>query len=403
MSLFEPFGVPEQQGLRSETRRVLAADRVNCEIRKARTDPDASSNHAWHTYHELGRHGLLAPHWPETYGGRGAPVTALGAVTEEIALAGVPDSAHVNTVCNIGATLLQFGTPEQKAHYLPRFASGEFIGCVLYSELEAGSDLGTLTTSAVPTGTGWRLNGSKLWNVLAPEATVGICAARVDDGRNQYAQISLFLVPLSDQFVGVQPVNTVSPETLYVVNLNNLHIPADALVGTPGMGWEMINAVLPLERNGLIYYGRARRWLYLAYQLLTESDIQPSDRLMADLDILDGQLEAARTYAWTGFHLLHEGEDIHAHSANAKWWASELAASTADVCRQAVQQCALDPTAANSEAATELRLALRQRPSLTLAAGTSEILLTIASENLLGECADGAQPQRLAEATVGKG
>ncbi|MFD1052286.1 acyl-CoA dehydrogenase family protein, partial [Kibdelosporangium lantanae] len=176
-------------------------------------------------------------------------------VAEEIALAGVPDSARINTIDNIGSTVLAVGTDQQRAGYLLPMARGRMLGCVLFSEPGVGSDLAALRTTASRTADGWRVSGTKTWTVGADWADVGVCAART--GSSKYADVSLFLVPMGADGVRVEPVPGVNPESFHRVFLD-VDLPSDALLGEVGQGWQLLNDALGLERTGIPFWGRAR-------------------------------------------------------------------------------------------------------------------------------------------------
>ncbi|WP_086782768.1 acyl-CoA dehydrogenase family protein [Crossiella equi] len=325
--------------------RTTAQDRFAAEVRDllARTPREQACR-------ALGERGWLAPDWPVESGGSGLGLVEAAIVTEELALAGVPDSLRVNSIDNLGATVRTAGTPEQRRELLPGLARGELLGCVLYSEPEAGSDLAALTTTARREGTDWVLEGVKTWNVGADLAQVGVCAARTSP--ETYTGLSLFLVPMAE--VRVSQVPGLNPEPFCRVVLDGLRLPASALLGPEGGGWPLITEALALERTGLCFAARARRW----WRLLGESDPE-----------LEEELAAARLLAWRCVHQLAEDGDASGTAA-AKWLNSELATRVAG---RAWLQSTVDE---------ELRAALREAPGLTLAAGTSEMMLATIAEGM---------------------
>lgn len=370
---------PEQKRLRGDVNELLHSaviQRELAETRMARSQP-----HPKNTYRALGRRGWLAINWPTHYGGQGATITEAAIIAEEMALAGVPDSARVNTIENAGATLLSVGTAEQKKTYLPAMAAGDVLCCVLYSEPDAGSDLGSLATHAEPSGSGWRLVGEKLWNVGARAASFGVCAARTGEGASKYADISLFMVPLDAEGVHIEEIPSFNPEALHRLVFDGTWLPADALIGPLGGGWQLISDALVLERTGVNFYGRARRWLDLLAPLGTAVS-----GFAEQLERLEAELPAARLLTWRCVELLAQGEDASVAGAAAKWRTSVLAAQVVRLAWQIRAHLGSDAGDAFS-APSELACALHEAPGLTIAAGTSEMMLATVSSALIANMA----------------
>ncbi|MGA4838923.1 acyl-CoA dehydrogenase family protein [Streptomyces sp. G45] len=390
--------------LRTRTRELLALPFVRDELTRVWRSDAGACPHPAAVYRLLGEHGLLAPHWPRRYGGLGLSAYASATVAEELALHGVPDSVRVNTVDNAGATLLMAGTPEQCDRHLPGMARGATVFSVLYTEPDVGSDLGGLTSRAVPEpGGGWRLNGTKVWNARTSVAEYGILAARVaghgadgdGDGdragdrvgdRVGFAGIALFVVGLDAPGVRVEPVDTINHERLFRVRLHDVRLPGDALVGRPGQGWPLLTRALGLERTGINFAARARRW----YDQLT-AGLRARGRLddacrEHGLRRLDAEIRAARLLSWRAVRDVERGCPNAAAAAAAKWWASELAQRTAWLAWRLLGP-APDPPDSDPHF-PDLCLAAREAPGLTLAAGTSEVLLTTVATELM----DGGDP-----------
>ncbi|MFI6585182.1 acyl-CoA dehydrogenase family protein [Embleya sp. NPDC050493] len=379
--------ITDDADVRARVRRILDRPRL-CEEREEIWTAAAAGGgdlpHAEATYRALGAAGLLAPHWPRAYGGLHADPYAAATVAEELALHGVPDSVRVNTVDNAGATLLAAGTPEQRARHLPGMAAGTTAFAVFYTEPEVGSDLGALATRAEPTGNGWRLNGAKAWNARTSSAEFAICAARTPGGGNKYADISLFVLPLSAPGVHITAIPTINPEVFFHVRLDDVALPHDALVGRPGQGWSLLSQALGLERTGICFAGRARRWLDRLIAALRAGGRLGAAEERHALRALDARVEACRLLAWRAVQDVAERRTGASSAAAAKWWASELAQHVAWLSWEL-----LGPPPAGSAGHPlfpDLLLAVREAPGLTLAAGTSEVLLnTVAADLLDGE------------------
>ncbi|MGI9598438.1 MAG: acyl-CoA dehydrogenase family protein, partial [Acidimicrobiales bacterium] len=125
---------------------------------------------------------LLAPNWPAEYGGGGLTHIEHVVLNEEFARRGVPTSGPNDgfSIGMVGNTILAWGSEEQKAHYIPRILSGEYVWCQGYSEPNAGSDLANLGCKADLDGDEWRINGQKIWTSSGQTANWIFVLARTD-------------------------------------------------------------------------------------------------------------------------------------------------------------------------------------------------------------------------------
>ncbi|MFG2684055.1 amino acid adenylation domain-containing protein [Streptomyces sp. NPDC048392] len=389
-----------QRQLRGEVRALLAAPDAQEELAAlgAGAAPGAPEAHPWRLYRRLGAGGLVAPHWPVRYGGRGLGWTEAGIVAEELALHGVPDTAIVNGVYNFGQAVRAVGTPAQRQRWLPAVASGRLVATALLTEPDAGSDLAGLRTKAVRTVDGWELSGTKIWNAKVHLAEVAICVARTGPG-DGYAGISLFLVPLRGPGVRSTALDTTNVETLYEVVFDGLVVGDDHLLGAVGEGWPLLVDVLTLERAGLGYHGRARRWLTALTEHVHRLDGPAGPEAARELPALWRRLKAGRELAWQAVRELDAaGTDAAAvPAAVAKWFNTELASDIVELAHTA------DGDLAGGASASMLVPAHREAVGLTLAAGTSEMMLQITQTALrtrlsgsaeLREVSHGAGTQR---------
>jgi alkylation response protein AidB-like acyl-CoA dehydrogenase len=357
-----------QHQLRADVHQLLSEPDIIADAEAHRPVGFGENNtYPAHTYQRLGERGWLAINWPVEYGGRGGSLVDAAIIAEELALHGIPDSVRVNTIDNAGATILAAGTAEQKARFLPRIARGELTVSVLYSEPQAGSDLASLQTQAVagPDGS-WQLTGKKVWNAHIPVADYGICAARTSQQDTRYRGISLFMLRLDQPGVHARPIPGFNVEQLYELDLDEAIAEAHEVIGPIGGALPLISQALGLERAGLWLYGRARYWLD---QLLAASP--PSIDLLREAGSLAGELEAAREVAWAAVFALAGRDDPEPMCAAAKWWTSDVAQRVAWLAWR--HRGAHGRTPGSSW--TVLDSALLEAPGLTLAAGTSEIML----------------------------
>ena len=156
---------PEQERLRRELRAYFAG-LMTPDVRAALSagdgdDGDHGDGQAYRqVVRQLGRDGWLALGWPREFGGRGGTMLDQLIFTDEAATARVP--VPFLTINTVGPTIMRFGTPEQKAFYLPRIAAGEIHFSIGYSEPEAGTDLASLRTTAVRDGDEYVIDGQKM-------------------------------------------------------------------------------------------------------------------------------------------------------------------------------------------------------------------------------------------------
>lgn len=130
---------------------------------------------AWHKI--LHQQGWVAPDWPAEYGGTGWSLNQRYIFQEECKLANAPALLPMGLQM-LGPMLIRYGTDEQKDYYLPRILSGEDVWCQGYSEPGAGSDLASLSTSAIPDGDDFLINGSKIWTSYAQHSNKIFCLVR---------------------------------------------------------------------------------------------------------------------------------------------------------------------------------------------------------------------------------
>jgi len=243
---------PEQERLRLELREYFAALMTD-EVRAAIDDPaegDYGDGEAYRAVvRQLGRDGWLALSWPREYGGRDGTVLDQLIFTDEAAIARVP--VPFLTVNTVGPTIMRFGTPEQKAHYLPRIAAGEIHFSVGYSEPAAGTDLASLRTTATRDGDEYVIDGQKMWTSLIQYADYVWLACRTDPTAPRHKGLSILIVPTSAPGFSWTPVRTMSGVMTSATYYSSVRVPAGSLVGGENQGWPLITNQLNHERVAL--------------------------------------------------------------------------------------------------------------------------------------------------------
>ena len=213
-------------------------------------DESGAFTESWRrTLHE---HGYLAPNWPKQYGGGGLTELEQVILAEELERAGVPAGIanDVFSIQMIGNTLLQWGTDEQKAHYIPRILSGEDRWCQGYSEPNAGSDLGNLGTRAVLDGDEWVINGQKIWTSAGHLANWIFVLTRTDADAPKHKGITFLLCPMDQPGVEVRPIKMITGESEFnEVFFTDARCAKDNVVGAVNGGWAVAMTLLGYERG----------------------------------------------------------------------------------------------------------------------------------------------------------
>lgn len=203
--------------------------------------------------------GLAWVHYPEGLGGLDAPRSLQAVVDAELAAAGAPgnDPGRIGIGLGMAApTILRFGTDEQKQRLLRPLWTGEEVWCQLFSEPGAGSDLAALATRAVREDGGeagsagdWIVDGQKVWTSSAHLARWAILIARTDPGLPKHRGISYFICDMTDPGVEVRPLRQITGEAEFnEVFLTGVRIPDAHRLGEVGEGWKVAQTTLMNER-----------------------------------------------------------------------------------------------------------------------------------------------------------
>jgi alkylation response protein AidB-like acyl-CoA dehydrogenase len=237
---------------RDEVREFL--DRaLTPELREAgRLTTSVFTDRQWsQPWHEaLYRQGWVAPSWPVQYGGTGWNEVQRYIFAAECTAAGAPTLAPMGLrMC--GPVLMGYGSPEQKAYYLPRILSGQDYWCQGYSEPGSGSDLASLQLRAESDGDDYVLNGSKIWTTHAQFANRMFCLVRTsNEGRPQQG-ITFLLLDMDTPGVSVRPIITLAGDhEVNQVFFEDVRVPKRGRVGEENKGWTVAKYLLEFERGG---------------------------------------------------------------------------------------------------------------------------------------------------------
>ena len=244
----------------------------------------------------LGEGGWIGLGWPTSDGGRELPWRQQVIFYEEYARAGAPGRVGHMGEQLLGPTLLMFGTPEQKARFLPGILSGTQMWCQGYSEPEAGSDLAAVRTRADLRDGEWHLNGQKVWTSLAHVADWCFVLARTDPAAERHRGLSYLLVPMRQPGVEIRPITQLTGTAEFnEVFFDDARADAGDIVGAPGDGWRVAMGTLGVER-GVSTVGQQ-----MGFQREFES-VLAAARANGSVD--DPEIAARVADAWIGLQVL---------------------------------------------------------------------------------------------------
>lgn len=285
---------------------------------------------------DLGLFGLSVP---AEYGGLGLSVQQKALVHEMLGRGPWGLASYISVHTGIGCVgIIKFGSPEQKQRYLPRMASGEWLGSFALTEPGAGSDAGGLETRAVRSGDGYVLNGRKMFITNAPAAHQYFLFARTDAG------ISAFIVERESPGLAIGQVYDTTGHRgsqISEIVLEDCRIPASALVGEEGRGLDYAKRTLAEGRTTLAArcVGAAQKALELALAYAGErrtfgKPLADHQTIAFRLAQMSAKVEAARLLVYRSAWMLDQGMAAIRESSTAKLVAAENAWAVADEAMQ---------------------------------------------------------------------
>jgi alkylation response protein AidB-like acyl-CoA dehydrogenase len=285
---------PKLRAFRDEVRNFLQnnlsedmklAARLNTSVF---SDPEVSL--PWQR--KLYAQGWVAPAWPKDYGGTGWSLEERWIFETELAQVGAPSLSPLG-LRMAGPVIMKFGTPEQKAHYLPRLLAGDDYWCQGYSEPGSGSDLASLKMRAEALmiegqEPAYRINGSKIWTSHAQHANRMFALVRTGDSETRKQDgISFLLIDMGLPGITVRPILSASGDhEVNQVFFDDVRVPMSCRLGDEGQGWKIAKYLLEFERGGAISSGQLRA--ALADSLRLAQSEEPS-----------GQPETNTSQSWT--------------------------------------------------------------------------------------------------------
>ncbi|GAA0949687.1 acyl-CoA dehydrogenase [Actinocorallia libanotica] len=332
------FTEPEERLALREAVRKLAAS-YGREYIEAKSRSGEKTTELWR---DMGRNGYLGVSIPEEYGGGGGGIADLSAVLEEAAAAGAPLLLMVVSPAIVGTILARCGTEEQKRQWLPGIADGTTTAAFAITEPDAGSNSHRITTTARRDGDRWLLTGRKTYISGVDEAQTVLVVARTEDARTGKLKPALFLVPTDAPGLEYQhiPMDIVSPEKQFNLFLDEVSLPAEALVGHEDAGLGQLFAGLNPERImgaafsiGMARYALDKAVEYAKTRQVWKEVIGAHQAVAHPLAKIKIELEQAKLLTQKAAALYDAGDDFAAgeYANMAKYAAGELACNATDV------------------------------------------------------------------------
>ncbi|TZG25177.1 acyl-CoA dehydrogenase family protein [Sphingomonas montanisoli] len=329
---------PEDEAFRQEVRaglRAILPDDIRERQRLTTTmNSDTHDQRVWFSL--LDDKGWSVPAWPTEYGGPGWSAIQKYIFEDEMYLASAPEFQWTGTHM-VGPVIYHFGDDAQKERFLPAIRRGDHIWCQGFSEPGSGSDLASLRTHAKLEGNKYVVNGQKIWTSTAYEADWGFFLVKTDLTVKPQAGISFLLIDMKSPGITVRRIPQINDEEhLCEVFLDNVEVPAENLVGTPGKGWTSAKFLLEHERTSSAFIFWNKRELRRARMIA--DDIVHDGRPLSQSPAFAGRL--ARLEAdlaaleWSVLRVLaneSHGFDASVASSILKLRGSEMQQATTEI------------------------------------------------------------------------
>ena len=316
---------PEQEAFRAEVREWLAEHVPAKPLASFDTEAGFAAHREWERTLAAGNWGMVT--WPEAFGGRGCDLIQWLIFEEEYYRAGAPGRVNQNGIFLLGPTLMEYGSEEQKARFLPAMASGEEIWAQGWSEPNAGSDMAAIRCRADRDGDAYVINGQKIWSTRAVYADWVFGLFRTDPDSERHHGLSKILVPLDAEGITVRPIEQLNGLPGFAeIFFDDVRVPAFNLLGEEGAGWQIAMATAGFERGLMLRsparFQQATRRLVSLYREHSTDILDPSVEDDVVRCYMDAEAYALSTYQ-TASRLVKGGSIGPEASCNKIFW-SEL-------------------------------------------------------------------------------
>ena len=376
-----------QQTFRAEVRAWLVEHVPANPLPSFDTEEGFEAHRDWERTLAEGNWGMVT--WPEAYGGRGCDLIEWLIFEEEYYRAGAPLRVNQNGIFLLGPTLMEYGTEEQKARFIPAMASGDEIWAQAWSEPNAGSDMAAIRCRATRDGDDYIINGQKIWSTRAVYADWGFGLFRTDPESERHHGLSKILVPLSAEGVTVRPIRQLNGLPGFAeIFFDDVRVPSFNVLGGEGEGWRIAMATAGFERGLMLRsparFQQAAKRLVSLYRERAEELLDPSVEDAVLRCYMDAEAYALSTYQ-TASKLVAGGSIGPEASCNKIFW-SELDLLIHETAMKLLgARGELEPTTAAQVAELGTWLdGFMFAQSGPIYAGTNEIQRNIIAERMLG-------------------
>lgn len=317
----------EQEAMRSELRayydELLDEDTVT-----ALADGQGVSETHRTVWKQMCDDGWAGVGWPVEYGGQGRSAIEQFIFFDESMRAGAP--VPMLSLNSIGPAIMNFGSQEQKARFLPGLLGGDIHFCIGYSEPGSGTDLASLKTSAVRDGDEYVINGQKMWTSVSSNADYCWLAVRTNPEVKKHKGISIIAVPMDTPGITLQPLNLLSTHDINAVYFDDVRVPADLCIGGENNGWTLITNQLNHERVTLCSSGIPERVLDDTIAWAKEATLPDGRRVIdqewvqINLARVHAKLDALRLMNWQSAWEATQGTLDIAHCSCIKVYGTEF-------------------------------------------------------------------------------
>ncbi|HCD54793.1 MULTISPECIES: acyl-CoA dehydrogenase family protein [Haliea] len=316
----------QQQAFRAEIRSWLQANVPAQPLQTFDTEEGFQQHREWEATLNQGRWGMVT--WPEALGGRGCDLIEWLIFEEEYYRARAPLRVNQNGIFLLGPTLMEYGTEEQKARFLPAMAEGRDVWAQGWSEPGAGSDMAAIRSTAQLEGDKYIINGQKTWSTRAVWADWLFGMFRTDPDSERHRGLTFILVPLNTPGITVRPIPQLDGLPGFAeIFFDNVEVDVSNRLGDDGAGWAVAMATAGFERGLMLrsparFQETARRLveLYRANEASASHDPQIREAVMRAY--LDAESYCLSTYQTAC--RLSQGGKIGAESSTNKIFWSEL-------------------------------------------------------------------------------
>jgi len=327
---------------------------------------------------QLGTDGWLGLAWPTEYGGKGRTLLDQYIFFDESQRAHVP--VPFLTTNTVGPTIMAFGTDEQKAFFLPRILQGDLHFSIGYSEPGAGTDLASVTTTAVRDGDSYVINGQKMWTSLIQHADYIWLACRTDPDAKRHKGISIIIVPTDAEGFSYTPVHTIGGGYTSATYYDNVRVPVENVVLGENEGWRLITSQLNHERVALSSAGMVERKISDVRRWAQDTKLGDGRRVIdqewvqMSLARLHARVEFLKLLNWKVAWSVTEGTLNPADASAVKIFGSEFYIEAYRALMEILGQAStLTKDSAGALLGADLERAMRNTLVLTFGGGTNEI------------------------------